>query len=98
MPPPPAKHAPFWQSPLQQFRFCVQNKPSPTHACVGSFGFVWQYAPSPSSWHQPVQQSVSLRHDAPIAVSEHGWSALEHATTTKKDPKKKTALRMAAQP
>jgi len=45
-----------------------------------------------------VQQSVSFMHDAPTAVSEQGWSALEQATTTKKDPKRKTALRIAAQP
>lgn len=98
VPPPPAKHVPLSQSPLQQFRSCVQNAPAFTHACVGLLGFVWQYAPSPSSSHQPVQQSLSFEHGAPIAVSAQGCSALEHAATTKRKPVKTAALRMAAQP
>jgi hypothetical protein len=67
----PAKHWLLMQSPLQQCESSVQNAAVPTQAGA-VFGLAWQYAPSPSSWQNPVQHSASFKHDAPTCVSVHG--------------------------
>lgn len=60
-------HALPSQRPLQQWRFWVQKPCSAEQTCW-SKALSWQYAPTPSSWQLPVQQSASFTHAAPLDV------------------------------